>query len=157
VATALAVFAVAALLPATALAGKHHHKPKGPSGVKGVVLDATCYGPCAVPAPPQPVYTGAVTIQVRGLDGATVASQPASAGHFRIQLRPGSYDVASVPPTPTPPPPCQPQPETVCPLVAGPEPAVIIAPCETGETQRVEVRHHRFAPVQLHVQNTCIV
>jgi hypothetical protein len=33
----------------------------------------------------------------------------------------------------------------------------VIAPCLTGETQRVQVRRHRFAHVELHVSNVCIV
>ena len=37
----------------------------------------------------------------RAADGTTVASQAISDGQFRIRLKPGSYDVASVPPTPT--------------------------------------------------------
>ena len=153
--TALAVLAAAALLVAPAQARKHQ-RAKGPAGVKGVVLDATCPGACASPPPPEPVYTGAVTVEVRSAsDGTTVASEAVSDGHFRLPVKPGTYDVASVPPAPTPP--CQPTPHTVCPLVAGPEPSVIIAPCETGETQRVEVRRHRFTHVELHVRNTCIV
>jgi hypothetical protein len=63
--------------------------------------------------------------------------------------------VSSAPPAP--PPPCQPQPGYACPLVAGPEPAAIAAPCETGETQQVVVRRHRFTHVELHVRNSCIV
>jgi hypothetical protein len=131
-------------------------RAKMPSGVKGVVFDASCPGACAQPAPPEPVYTGSLTVEVtRASDGTVVASQAVSDGHFRIRLKPGSYDVASVPPTP--PPTCQPQPGYVCPLAAaGPEPAVIVAPCETGESQRVQVHRHRFTRVELHVRNSCI-
>ena len=114
-------------------------RAKAPSGVKGVVLDATCAGACRVPAPPEPVYTGAVTVVVtKAATGTVVASEAISDGHFRIRVRPGSYSVSSVPPTPSP-------------------PSAIAAPCETGETQQVVVRRHRFTPVTLHVRNSCIV
>jgi hypothetical protein len=143
---ALALFAA----PADA-AKKRHHKP---SGVKGVVLNATCYGPCAEPPPPEPVWQGTVTITVsRASDGMQVASQGTSDGHFRLRVKRGLYNVTSVPPNP---PTCQPTPETVCPLAGGAQPA-IIAPCLTGETKQVQVTRHRFTRVELHVQNTCIV
>jgi hypothetical protein len=60
-----------------------------------------------------------------------------------------------VPPVPTTPPPCEPTPQTVCP--AATQSKEIILPCLTGETQRVEVRRHRFTHVELHVRNSCIV
>jgi hypothetical protein len=165
---ALLVVAVIALVPGSALAGKrhHHHKHK-PAGVKGVVLDTTCPGACAVPPPPAPLYTGSVTVTVsRASNGAQVASQPATGGHFRIRVKRGTYDVRAVPPSLYPPcepqpqqvcpPPCEPQPGRACPLDGG-RPAAIIAPCLTGDTQRVKVRRHRFTRVELHVRNTCIV
>jgi hypothetical protein len=112
-------------------------RAKAPSGVKGVVLDATCAGACRVPAPPEPVYTGAVTVVVtNAATRRVVASEAISDGHFRLRVRPGSYDVASVPEA---------------------QGAAIAAPCETGETQQVVVRRHRFTPVTLHVRNSCIV
>jgi hypothetical protein len=158
VGTVLAAVAVFALLAAPA-AGHHRHKHKrhkGPAGVQGVVLDATCPGACAEPPPPEPVYSGAVTIEVRNpSDGSTAASQAISDGHFRIQLRPGSYDVASVPPQQSPSP--QPCPAgQMCPLGGTAQPAVVTQ-CMTGETQHVDVRRHRFAQLTLHVRNTCIV
>jgi hypothetical protein len=151
--TALAVLGVVALLAPPAEAGKrHHHKP---AGVKGVVLNSTCYGPCAEPPPPQPTYTGPVTITVRRAgDGVTVASREVSDGHFKIRVKRGRYDVSSVPPNP---PSCQPQPGQVCPAQAGAQSSAMIAPCMTGETKRVRVRRHRFTYVELHVQNVCIV
>jgi hypothetical protein len=149
--TALVVLAVLALAAAPAEAGKHHrHK----SGVKGVVLNSTCYGACAEPPPPPPPYTGPVTITVRrASDGALVATRDINDGYFRIRVKRGQYDVSAVPPNP---PSCQPQPGQVCPAEGGAQPAVI-APCMTGETKRVQVRRHRFTHVELHVQNTCIV
>lgn len=150
--TLLAVAAVV-LLPASSSAGKRHHKNK-PVGVKGVVLNTTCPGACAEPPPPAPPYTGPVTVTVqRASDGVQVASQEITDGHFRMRVKRGAYDISSVPPNP---PPCEPTPETVCPL-AGDQPAVIIAPCMTGETQRIQVRRHHFTRVELHVRNVCIV
>ena len=147
----LAVAAIA-LLPASATAGKRHHKHK-PAGVKGVVLNSTCPGACAGP-PPAPPYTGPVTVTVqRASDGVQVASREITDGHFRMRVK-RAYDVSSVPPNP---PTCQPTPETVCPLGAADQPAAIIAPCLTGETQRIQVRRHHFTRVELHVRNVCIV
>jgi hypothetical protein len=153
VVTALAVLALIAALAAPAEAGKRHsHKP---SGIKGVVLNSTCYGPCAEPAPPEPVYLGAVTITVaRASDGATVASQAIDDGHFRFRLKRGRYDVSSVPPNPPSPQPCPPG--QVCAL-DGAQSSAAIAPCLQGETKRVQVRRHRFTRVELHVGNICIV
>jgi hypothetical protein len=152
VATALAVLAAIALFAAPAEAKKRHsHKP---SGVAGTVLNSTCYGPCAEPPPPEPVYTGAVTITVqRASDGQQVTSQAISDGHFQIRLSRGLYDVSSVPPNPAPQP-CPPG--EMCPLY-GAQGAAIIAPCMQGETKRVQVLRHHFARLELHVANTCIV
>jgi hypothetical protein len=150
VAAAVALVAIGMLVaPAQA---RNHHRHKG-SGVKGVVLDSTCYGACAEPRPPEPVYAGSVTIEVRRIDGTAVASRTISDGHFRVRLRRGAYDVSSVPPSPSPQP-CPPG--QACPLGAGARPAVITQ-CLQGETKRIKVRRHRFTRVELHVSNTCIV
>jgi hypothetical protein len=154
---------------APADAGKRHkHKP---SGVEGVVFSTTCAGPCTQPPPqPQP-YTGPVTVTVtRVRDSAQVASQTVTDGRFRMRVRHGIYEVSAVPPNPVPcqptaqtmaqvicPPPCQPTPQTVCPLESASSPTAIIAPCLTGDTQRVGVRRHRFTHVELHVTNVCVV
>jgi hypothetical protein len=151
---ALVLLAAIGVAAAPAEAGKRHgHKP---SGIHGVVLDATCYGPCAEPQPQQPVYSGSVTVIVRrASDGTTVASRDVSDGRFRVRVRRGLYDVSSVPANPpSPPPPCPPQ--QVC-IAEGSGSAAIVAPCETGETKRVRVRRHRFTYVELHVSNACIV
>ncbi len=150
----LLALAIAALAVAPAGAGKRHrHKP---AGVKGVVLNSTCPGACAEPPPPEPVYTGAVTITVQRVsDGQQVASQAISDGHFKIRLQRGLYDVSSVPPNPEPQPqPCPPG--EMCPLDQA-QSAVIVRPCLQGETKQVQVRRHRFAHVELHVTNVCIV
>jgi hypothetical protein len=139
-----------ALVPASADAKKKRsHKP---AGVEGVVLNSTCAGACQEPPPPAPAYTGAVTVTVtRASDGQQVASQAITDGHFRMRVKRGLYDVSSVPPNP---PTCQPTPETVCPAYSQ---AAVIAPCMQGETQRVQVRRHKFTHVELHVSNVCIV
>ncbi len=150
--TALAVLGVVALPVGPAQAKKHHHPA---AGVKGVVLNATCPGACSEPPQPEPPYAGPLTITVsRPKDGRQVASQATTDGHFKIRVKPGLYDVSSVPPSP--PPTCKPMPQTVCPLSGAHGPAVIV-PCLTGETQRIQVRRHRFTHVELHVTNTCLV
>ena len=151
--TALAVLGAIALFVAPADAKKRHSHKR--SGIDGVVLDSTCAGACAEPAPPEPVYIGAVTITVqRASDGRQVASRATGDGHFRIRLKRGLYEVSSVPPNPEPPPPCQAG--EMCPL-AEQQSAAIVAPCMQGETTRVQVRRHHFARVELHVSNVCIV
>jgi hypothetical protein len=151
----LAALAVVALVAAPAEAGKRHKHKAKPAGVKGVVFDSTCFGPCVEPPPPQPAYNGPVTVTVqRASDGALVASQAISDGHFRIRVKRGLYDVSSVPPNP---PTCEPTPDTVCPAQGGAPSKEMIAPCLAGETKRVRVKRHRFTHVELHVQNVCIV
>ena len=164
-APALAALCLLLLVAAPTDARKrHNHKP---AGVKGVVLNRTCPGPCVDPAAqPQP-YTGPVTVSVtRASDGRQVTAQAITDGRFRIRLGRGLYDVSSIPPSPPTcepqpqaqqicPPPCTPTKEVVCPLVKAPE--VIVAPCLTGETKRVQVRRHRFTYLELHVNNVCVV
>jgi len=150
----LALLAVAALalIPASAGAKKRHsHKP---AGVEGVVLNSTCAGACQDPPPPEPTYTGPVTITVqRAGDGQQVASQAISDGKFRIRLKRGLYNVSAVPPNPEPPP-CGPG--VMCPL-DGAQSAAIARPCMQGDTKQVQVRKHHFRRVELHVSNVCIV
>jgi hypothetical protein len=150
--TALALLAMVAVIVAPADAKKRHsHKP---AGIEGVVLNSTCAGACAVPPPPEPVYTGDVTITVQRVsDGQQVASQAINDGQFRIRLRRGLYDVSSVPPNPQPPP-CGPG--QMCPLAEA-RSAAIVRPCLQGETKRVQVLRHHFTHVELHVSNVCIV
>jgi hypothetical protein len=152
--TALALLGTIALVATpVAAAGKPHHHRHKPAGVKGVVLDGTCPGLCAEPPPPSPPYTGSVTVTVaRASDGTVVASQETGDGHFRMRVKRGAYDVSAVPPTM---PPCEPGPTIVCPAQA--QQSAIVAPCMTGETQRVHVHRHRFTRVELHVRNVCVV
>jgi hypothetical protein len=126
---------------------KHRH---GPSGIRGVVLNSTCpgpcttcpcttcLGPCAYPAPPPPTYSGESTVTIRRAgDGTTVATVTPVNGSFRVRLRRGWYDVTAA---------------------AGVGPAAAMpSGCWQGETVRVRVRRHRFTHVELHVANYCIV
>ena len=140
----LAIVAAAAILAAPADAGKR--SGQGPSGIDGTVFNSTCPGPCIYPPPPQPQYTGGgLTVQIRRAgDGTLVESLNPTDGHFRVRVRRGFYDVsASI---------AQPQP--------APQPqgnAAIPQSCWQGDSQRVQVRRHRFTRVALHVQNACIV
>jgi hypothetical protein len=149
--TLLAVGAIALIAAPADAKKRHSHKP---AGVEGVVLNSTCAGACQEPPPPEPVYAGAVTITItRASDGQQVASQAIDDGQFRLRLKKGSYNVTSVPPNP---PTCEPTPETVCPLDQA-QGAAIVRPCLQGETKQVTVQRHKFAHVELHVSNVCIV
>lgn len=132
---------VACTLPAAEAGSKR----KRPSGIKGTVVNSTCYGPCVYPQPASPAYTGnGLTVEVRrASNGVLVATRQPTDGHFRVKVKRGLYDVtASVGeavPTPTP------------------QAGSVVMPCWQGETKRVQVRRHRFTQVELHVQNVCIV
>jgi hypothetical protein len=143
--TALALVLAAAV---SADAGKPGGKKR--SGIKGVVLSSTCSGPCIYPPPPEPTYTGEATVTVsRVSNGTPVASSKETDGHFRFRLKRGLYDVTATPAgaTPTPCPP-----DAVC----AAQSAVVVMPCEVGETKRVRVKRHRFTRVELHIQNACV-
>jgi hypothetical protein len=147
-----ALLCLALFAAAPADAGKKKHKK--PSGIAGVVLNSTCFGPCIEPPPPQPLYTGQLTVTVtRVADGRLIASATPSDGRFRFRVKRGLYDVSAIPTT-TPIQPCPPG--YVCIAQGQSQQVAMIAPCETGETQRVQVRRHRFTHVELHVQNVCI-
>jgi hypothetical protein len=63
--------------------------------IRGVVYDATCYGPCQYPPPPPRLYThDNLVVTVRSLpDGRLVARLHPRDGHFRVNVRPGAYRV----------------------------------------------------------------
>jgi hypothetical protein len=119
---ALITLAALALMPAASPAGK-------PSGIKGVLLDATCYGPCAVNPDPKP-YTGdSARLVVRSRpSGDVVARRSPADGRFRLRLPRGRYRVKGY----------------------------VNDPCWQGEAKKIRVRKHRFRRVRLHVANTCI-
>jgi hypothetical protein len=138
VALLAAVSSMAGAVPAGAA---HKHKA---SGIKGVVLDNTCYGPCAEPPPPAPAYTGSdLTVTVtRVADGALVGTENPSDGHFRFRLKRGLYRVTAA----------------IGAAHPGPiQPQVVPANCWQGDSQEARVHRHRFTRVELHVANVCIV
>jgi hypothetical protein len=150
----LLALAAIALVPASAEAG-NGKKQKHKTGIRGVVVNGTCPGPCAEPAPTPPAHAGPVTVTVRrASDGALVASQDTSDGKFRMRVKRGLYDVSAIPPGP---PPCIPTPTTVCPALGGTSTKALIVPCLMGETKRVRVKRHRVTYVELHVRNVCVV
>jgi hypothetical protein len=100
------------------------------SGVRGVVLNATCYGPCVEGAQQDPYAGGGLELTVRRLPGRSVVARPqAEQGHFRARLAPGVYLVR----------------------------ADVSGRCWQGEARRVVVRRGLFSYVRMHVQNVCIV
>lgn len=106
------------------------------AGVKGVVLDTTCYGPCVVGAQPNP-YTGdAVRLVIRDNRTDAIVGRPKlSMGHFVMPLRPGVYRVKAF-------------------FKAD---GTINDMCWKGEVKRVRVVAGAYAQIQLHVGNTCIL
>jgi hypothetical protein len=144
-ASRLAALVAVAVLATAVPAEAGHQKAKRPSGIKGVVLNNTCYGPCAQPAPPAPAYTGSdLTVTVtRVADGALVGTQSPSDGHFRFRLKRGLYRVtAAIAPTPQP----------------GPvQPQAMPPSCWQGDSQEARVYRHRFTRVVLYVGNVCVV
>ena len=144
-ASGLAALLAAATLAiaAPAGAGQQQHS-KRHSGIKGVVLNTTCYGPCAEPSPPAPPYTGSdLTVTVtRVADGALVGTQHPSDGHFRFRLKRGLYRVTAA----------------IGAAQPGPvQPQVMPASCWQGDSQEARVHRHRFSRVELHVGNVCVV
>jgi hypothetical protein len=136
---ALAATALLAVAPAHA-GSLHKH-----SGIKGVVLNSTCYGACQQPAPPAPPYTGSdLTVTVtRVADGAQVGVRHPSDGHFRFKLKRGLYRVTAAIAA-------APQPGPVQPQAMPPS-------CWQGDSREARVHRHRFTRVVLRVGNVCIV
>jgi hypothetical protein len=101
------------------------------SGIKGVVLDATCYGPCRYPPGSLPPYTGpGLTVAIRTVDGKLVARLHPNDGRFAVAERPGTYRVrARVDTDPS---------------------------CWRGEVKTVTVQSGSMTGVRLHVTNECI-
>ena len=152
----LVLTAAAALAVSAGAAKARHH-----AGIDGTVFDTTCPGACAQTAPSfPPVYQGTdLTVRViRASDGHLVAALTPPAGRFRLAVKRGLYDVAAdvvTPPVPPCPPPVVAAERIACPLATT---SVVMPPdCWRGETKRVRVRRHRYAHVDLHVQNNCVV
>jgi len=103
------------------------------TGIKGVVLNTTCPGPCQYPSPPPPRYTGpGLTVKVRSLDTQElVATLHPKDGRFRVEVAPGPYRVRAS-------------------VADG-------SSCWQGEAKQVKVVAGAFTPVRLHVNNACVV
>jgi hypothetical protein len=103
------------------------------TGIRGVVLDATCYGPCRYPPPPLSPYTGpGLTVVVRSLpDNQLVAKLHPVKGRFATKLAPGSYRLKAR---------------------VGQEPS-----CWRGEARKVRVLSEQVTRVRLRVANACVV
>jgi hypothetical protein len=103
------------------------------TGIRGVVLDATCYGPCRYPPPPLPPYSGpGLTVVVRHLpDNRLVAKLHPAGGYFAAKVAPGRYRLKAR---------------------VGQQPS-----CWRGEARKVEVLSGQLARVRLRVANTCVV
>jgi hypothetical protein len=102
------------------------------TGIRGVVLDATCYGPCRYPPRPLSPYTGTgLTVAVRSLpDNQLVTRLHPTDGHFAVKLAPGSYRLkARVEQNPS---------------------------CWRGEVKKAQVLSGQLARVRLRVANECI-
>lgn len=92
--TALVAVALAALgaVPAAFAGG---NAPPPPGTIKGVVRNVTCAGPCRVPPPPAPLYTGpGLTVTVKRLPSHdVVATLHPKDGRFAVEVGPGLYRV----------------------------------------------------------------
>jgi hypothetical protein len=106
--------------------------PASGTGIRGVVLNTTCPGPCQYPSSPPPRYTGpGLTVRVRSLDTQQlVATLHPKDGRFRVEVAPGPYRVRAS-------------------VGDG-------SSCWQGEAKQVKVVTG-FTQVRLHVYNACIV
>ena len=129
--TTAVLVGVLALFGASALGATA--SPSG-TGIKGVVLDTTCPGPCQYPPNPRP-YTGpGLTVTVRSLTtNKLVAILRPKNGHFRVEVRPGPYRVRA--------------------RIAEERPPT----CWQGEAKDVKVTRGAFTMVRLHVHNGCVL
>lgn len=105
--------------------------PASQGAIRGVVLDTTCWGPCAYPPPPAPRYSGdGLTVRVRSAPGlALIATLHPKDGRFRVALPAGLYRVW----------------------------AGVGGGCWTGEAKRVRVLDGSLGQVRLRVHNACVV
>jgi hypothetical protein len=101
-----------------------------PSGVKGMVLDTTCPGPCIVGQQPLPYAGSGLRVVIRRLPAQGVVKRLSpKGGSFSTRLRPGLYRVN----------------------------AYVNGDRWQGEAKRVRVRRAQFSRLTLHVHNSCIL
>ena len=124
---------IAFLLAAAALPVQAAAQDSGTGTLKGVVYDATCYGPCQYPPPPPRPYTrDNLVVTVRSLpDRELVARLHPKDGRFRVKVRPGAYRVRAF-------------------IRNG-------GSCWEGEYKDVRVAEGDTTGVRLRVYNACIV
>lgn len=124
---------VAFLLAAATLPVQAAGEGSGTGTIRGVVYDATCYGPCRYPPPPPRLYThDNLVVTVRSLpDRELVAKLHPKDGRFRIQIRSGAYRVRAF-------------------IRNG-------GYCWEGEARDVKVVRGQTTRVRLRVYNACIV
>jgi hypothetical protein len=125
----VALVLAAVALPAQATPGHD----SGAGTIRGVVYDATCYGPCQYPPPPPRPYTrDNLVVTVRTLPGRKlVARLHPKEGRFRVKVRPGAYRVRAF-------------------IGDG-------GNCWEGEAKDVKVAEGQTTGVRLRVYNACIV
>jgi hypothetical protein len=101
--------------------------------IKGVVYDATCYGPCQYPPPPpRPYAHDNLVVTVRSLpERELVARLHPKDGHFQIRVRSGAYRIRAF-------------------VRNG-------GYCWEGEAKDVRVVEGRSSRVRLRVYNACIL
>ena len=99
------------------------------SGVKGRILDVTCYGPCMVDGDdPRPYAGEARIVAKRASNGRRAGSDDVDASRFRIDLAPGRYRVR----------------------------VKIDDPCWVEDSEEVKVTEDDFDRIRLEVGNGCI-
>ena len=124
---------IAFLLAAAALPVQAAAQGSGTGTLKGVVYDATCYGPCQYPPPPPRLYANDnLVVTIRSLpDRELVAKLHPTDGRFQIEVAPGLYRVRAK-------------------IRDG-------GYCWEGEAKKVQVVEDQTTRVRLHVYNACIL
>jgi hypothetical protein len=124
---------IAFLLAAAALPVQAAAQGSGTGAIKGVVYDATCYGPCQYPPPPPRLYANDnLVVTIRSLpDRELVAKLHPTDGRFQIEVAPGLYRVRAK-------------------IRHG-------GYCWEGEAKKVQVVEDQTTRVRLHVYNACIL
>jgi hypothetical protein len=122
-------FVVAGLVALAIAAASEAATASEPSGVKGRVIDVTCYGPCAPETYEGEPYSGEATIVARRLpEGGRAAAVTVDDSRFRTGLRPGRYLVK----------------------------VKIEDPCWARDSKEIRVQRGAFEWARLKVSNECI-